>query len=154
MGNLIKRKLKMKVALLLVLALAISVNTQSTVNQLQACITEGQLFSEHALNALDGAVNQDQLKVLTEGLAATAEFEKMKTACKAVKTQDAMMWLDQHTTPGQQICISNILGMLMNIPALKAALNNPDLSMQDKMKAFSPIVEATEKIAESCVPAA
>merc|ERR1712183_1019003 len=145
---------KMRVAILLVLAIAMSVKAQSTVNPLQACITEAQLSAEHIINALDGAVTMDTLKAMTEGVAASTEIQKAQTACKAVKAMDAMMWLDQHTTPGQQACISTILAMLMDIPTLKKALNDSSLTWQQKMKAFSPIVEASEKIIEGCVPAA
>jgi len=144
----------MRIAILLVLAIAAISVKADTVNTLQACISEVQLVAEHTLNALDGAVTMNTMKVITEGVAASQEVEKAMTACKAIQQQDGMMWLDQHTTDGQKACISNVLGMLLNIPALKEALNNPNLSWQEKMKAFSPIVEASEKIAEACIPSA
>ena len=145
----------MKVAvLLLILAISMNVNTQSTVNHLQQCIGEVRLIAELTLNTLDGAVNMDAMKVIAEGAQIVQEALKVKGVCSKIVRDDALMWLDQHTTAGQKVCVSNVLGMLMEIPQLKEALHNPDLSWQEKMKAFSPIVEKSEKIAEACIPEA
>ena len=145
----------MRVAVLFViLAIAASINTQAKVNQLQACISEVQVSAEHIMNALNGVVTMDTLKTITEAVAAATEVGKISDACNTVVTMDAMMWIDQHTTDGQKLCVQSVLAMLLDIQPIKDAMNDPTKSATDKMKAFGPIVADAEKVDEKCIPAA
>merc|ERR1712146_544255 len=108
--------------------------------------------AEHSINTIDGIVSLNIPQVLAEAAQIAADATKIKADCDAVKRDDFLMWLDQHSTDAQKVCIQNIMGMLLEIPNLKKALANPDLKWTEKMKAFSPIVHASEQIIEACVP--
>merc|ERR1712178_334409 len=157
MGNQILTNKKMKFAYTLVLILAIAMSNRAQSVQpthLGACISEVRTVAEHVINTLDGVVLQDIVKAMGEAVQVATEAAKVKDVCSQFGRDDFLMWLDQHTTPGQKVCVSSIMSMLLELPNLKKALANPDLKWQDKLKAFSPIVEASEKVAEGCIPEA
>merc|ERR1711976_482017 len=146
---------KMKfTAVLLILAIAMAVKTQAQENHLETCMNEAKHIAEHSINTIDGIVSMDIARILQEAAQIATDAQRIKADCDAVKRDDFLMWLDQHSTPAQKVCIQNIMGMLLEIPNLKKALADPSLKWMDKMKAFSPIVHASEQIIEACVPGA
>lgn len=95
------------------------VHTQAPTASFDTCLKQVKASTHEVLAAAQLGLKGDWLNMVQDALETGADVIQTYEDCKVVVLSDVMMWIDQHASPAQEKCLSDMIKTLMDFGTAK-----------------------------------